>query len=102
MTITAADLMANARECVANNPHITDRELQAELESYYLKATNSFADLPMIGAINNPMDWLVGGRLLLQGLAKMIANKRLDGKSLSDIIAGIITIVSPNKRKAQG
>ena len=80
-------------------------ENQAALEAYYLQATHSMPDfttllatlprVPVVGAINNPIDWLKGGALILTAAAKIIATKKIDGQSASDVIQGVITIVKP-------
>ena len=106
MNITTADLLTHAKECIARNPDMTGRELQAVLEAYYLQSTHSMPDfsallatlprVPVVGAINNPIDWLTGGALILKAAAKIIVTKKIDGQSAADVIAGVIQIVKPN------
>ncbi len=110
MHVTKADLIAHARDCLARSPETSGRELQAELEAYYLQSSNSLSELlpllaqaalpilnfPVAGAVASPGDWFKGLPLIIKGVGKILTTKTIDGQSVAEVIQGVVIIVGKN------
>ena len=114
MNITKQDFIEHAHKVITETPDITDRELQADLELFYLnslpqnelkklkgaQAVGLGAGAAVLGrgvvagvAMGNLMGNLLGGGAkILKGTAKMIATRTIDGQSVAEIIEGAIEI----------
>lgn len=108
MNLTKQDFIEHAHKMIAETPDITDRELQADLELFYLSSLpqNELKKLKGAQAVGLGAGVAVGGLFgavctenllsgsakILKGTAKMIATGTIDGRSVAEVIEGAIEI----------
>jgi hypothetical protein len=91
---THAEVLAYARRVVAANPAIAPDALRDVLRARFLHGQDIFA---VVGAVNNPLDWLHGLASIFRGIARLIAG---DATGVQDIIEGVVRIVTEEQANA--
>jgi len=90
MDVTEEQVLEYAKKIKSANPDITSEELQKLLEAKFIYNKDVFLSL---GAINNPMDWLMGLARIAEGLVSIFKDKKKE-KGIRRIIEGVVIIVS--------
>lgn len=76
--VSREEVLAYARECKSQRPQITEDELRAFLEAKFIGGVDPLAEAlargTVVGAINNPVDWLNGLSSILRGMAKRVTS----------------------------
>jgi hypothetical protein len=94
----AQEVLDYARQCKRQRPKITDEELRAFLQAKFIKNIDPLAEAlargVVVGAIDNPLDWLWGLSSILREINRLWNSSGADVGGNRDIIDGIVIIVS--------
>lgn len=83
------EVLAYARSVKAVRPSITAEELEATLRARFIDGKDPLAT-GALGAVANPMDWLLGLSVIFAGIAKLLGK---DYSGAVDVIRGVVIIV---------
>ena len=96
--VSPEEVLASARECKRQRPQITEDELRAFLEAKFIGGVDPLAEAlargVMVGAINNPVDWLWGLSSILGGMARLWQSSGSNVAAIKDIIDGVVRILT--------
>ena len=82
------EVLSFAKKLKAENPNLTRSEMKGLLEARFVKGYDSSV---VLGAVNNPMDWLDGLSSIIKGLKRLFGDD--DSEGINDIIEGVLIIL---------